>query len=77
MSRLQEIIIEVDGMTGAESERAVADRLSALPGVRAVEVSHPEGHAVVTADLALATPERLRSAVAEAGFVPGEVVFPE
>ena len=75
--RRQEIVVEVSGMTSADSEREVAQALTAVPGVESATASRHEGHALVTADAALATPEKLRAAVEVAGYEAGEVRFPE
>jgi copper chaperone CopZ len=77
VTRAQEIIIEVNGMTCAHCERHVTDALSAVAGVLTVRSSHAEGRAVITADPSLATPEELRAAVREAGYEPGDVLYPE
>ena len=77
MARIQEIVIEVTGMTCANCERHVRDALAAVPGVLSARASHPEGQAVVTGDPTTATAERLEAAVREAGYEPGEVHFPE
>jgi Cu+-exporting ATPase len=75
--RSQEIVIDVKGMTSAACERRVSDALSAVPGVAAARASRAEGQAVVTADPMKATPEKLRAAVEDAGYEPGEMRFPE
>jgi len=77
MSRAQEIVIEVEGMTCENCERHVVEALRAVPGVSNARASRSEGHALVTADTAVATPEKLRAAVEEAGYDPGDVRFPE
>jgi len=73
----QEIIIEVSGMTADIGEGHVIAALAAVPGVTAARASRSEGHAVVTADPLVATPEKLLKAIADAGYEPGEVSFPE
>jgi copper chaperone CopZ len=75
--RMQEIIIEVSGMTCPNCEAHVAKALHAVSGVRAVTVDHNEGRAVVTGDPSEATPEKLLAAVVAAGYAPGEVLFSE
>jgi copper chaperone CopZ len=75
--RLQEIVIDVNGMSSATCERRVSDALAAVPGVAAARASRSEGQAVVTADPMQATAEKLRAAVKEAGYEPGEMRFPE
>jgi copper chaperone CopZ len=75
--RSQEIVIDVNGMTSAACERLVSDALGAVPGVKAARASCVERQAVVTADPVQATPEKLRAAVKDAGYEPGEMRFPE
>jgi copper chaperone CopZ len=77
MIRSQEIIIEVRGMVSDDCERRVAMALREVPGVEKASANRHEGHALVTADPAVATPNKLREAVNEAGCEPGEVLFPE
>ena len=77
MTRAQEIVIDVTGMTCANCERHVAQALASVAGVIRAEASRAESLAIVTADPALATAEKLRAAVAEAGYEAGEVRFPE
>jgi len=77
MARAQEIIIEVGGMTCEHCEQRVTRALAAVPGVVRASVSRSEGHAVVTADPASATPEKLQESVREAGYEPGDVRFSE
>jgi len=77
LSGAQEIIIEVSGMTADIGEGHVIAALAAVPGVTAARASRSEGHAVVTADPLVATPEKLLKAIADAGYEPGEVRFPE
>gem|GEM_PF-3054441 len=75
--RIQEIVIEVSGMTNAGCEKRVSDALMAVSGVRAVSVSIAEGRAVVSGDPDVATPGMLSRAIDAAGCVPGEVWFAE
>jgi copper chaperone CopZ len=77
VARAQEIVIEIEDLAGDDAERRVAAALRAVPGVASVEVSAGERLAVVTADPSIATPERLRSAISEAGYTAGDVHFPE
>ncbi len=77
MAQAQEIIIEVAGMTEDIGEGHVVAALAGVPGVTAARASRSEGQAVVTADPLLATPEKLQKAIADAGYEPGEVRFPE
>jgi len=77
MRRVQEIVVEIDGMRSRDDELAVIAALAKVSGVVSATASASEGLAVVTADAAAATPELLRSAVERAGFTPGELRFPE
>jgi copper chaperone len=77
MARLQEIIIDVAGMTCEHCERRVATALEAVSGVVRAQASHSENRAVVTADPNAATPDALKSAIAGAGYEAGEVSMPE
>lgn len=76
-ARSQEIVVEIAGMASAADEAAVADTLRGLHGVIRASASRAEGRATVTADPAVATPDVLRTAISAAGFVPGEIRFPE
>jgi Cu+-exporting ATPase len=77
VTRRQEMIIEINGMTRGDCERRVAEAISAVPGVFGVKASYAEGHVVVSADTERATMEKLRAAIAAAGCEPGEVRLPE
>ncbi len=76
-TRAQEVVIEVNGMTCEKCERHVADALLAVPGVVSARASRSEGQAVVTADISVATPVKLREAVAQAGYEARDLRFPE
>ncbi|GAA2195642.1 heavy-metal-associated domain-containing protein [Micromonospora lupini] len=58
----------ITGMTCAHCVSAVTDELSALPGVRQVQVDLTSGTATVTSDSPLPD-ESVRAAVDEAGYV--------
>ena len=75
--RLQEIVIEVSGMSGAATESTVAAALRGVPGVQSVHVDAHEGRAVVTGDPDVAAAETLRSAIRSTGCVAGDVWFAE
>ena len=77
MARAQEIVIEVDGMTCGHCERHVAEALSKVPGVASASASTVERRAVVTADPTVAAIDELRAAIADAGYVPGQITVPE
>jgi copper chaperone CopZ len=74
--RLQEIVIEVSGMS-ADAESTVAAALRAVPGVRSVVVEANERRAVVTGDPDIAIPDALCAAIRSAGCAPGDVWFAE
>lgn len=61
------ITYQITGMTCGHCVNAVSQELSALPGVRAVEVDLGAGTAKVTSDAILALDE-VRNAVDEAGY---------
>jgi copper chaperone CopZ len=75
--RLQEIVIEVSGMSGPDAENTVAAALRRLPGVQSVHVDTREKRVVVTGDPHLSAPEALRVAVQSAGFAVDDVWFAE
>jgi copper chaperone CopZ len=75
--RLQEIVVEISGMSNADTETAVAAALRAVPGVRSVRLDVLEARAVVTGDPDVAAPDSLRAAVRSAGCAAGEVWFAE
>jgi copper chaperone CopZ len=75
--RIQEIVIEVSGMTSATSEKSISDALMTLPGVHAVQVDFRQGRVVVTGDSGAAASDTLCAAIASAGITPGEVWFAE
>jgi copper chaperone CopZ len=58
---------QITGMTCAHCVNAVSQELSALPGVRGVEVDLGAGTATVTSDAVLPVDE-IRNAVDEAGY---------
>jgi copper chaperone CopZ len=58
---------QITGMTCAHCADAVSQELSALPGVRGVEVDLSAGTAAVTSDAVLPLDE-VRNAVDEAGY---------
>jgi copper chaperone CopZ len=75
--RLQEIVIEINGLSGVGDEQAVARALAAIPGVRDVRIESENKRVVVTGDPLLAVPELLRAAIVRAHFEPGEIWSPE
>jgi len=77
MSRAQEIVIDVEGMTCEHCEQRVEKALSAVEGVVSARASRAEKRAVVTADPGRANEEKLKAAVEQAGYRPGDVFFPE
>jgi copper chaperone CopZ len=58
---------QITGMTCAHCVSAVSQELSALPGVRGVEVDLGAGTAMVTSDAVLPL-DQVRHAVDEAGY---------
>ncbi|NUR08816.1 MAG: heavy-metal-associated domain-containing protein [Nocardioidaceae bacterium] len=60
-------VYEVDGMTCGHCSRAVTAEVSALSGVRRVEVDLIDGRVTVTSDAALAR-DAIRDAIEEAGY---------
>lgn len=68
MSEIQELTIEVRGMTCDHCERSVTKALESVPGISQVhQVSYAEGFARVAASPD-ATAERIEAAVAKAGY---------
>ena len=77
MERLQELVIEVEGMTCGNCEEHVTRALLEVPGVKNASASLKERRAVITADGAVATVELLRAAIANAGYEAGEIIQAE
>ena len=75
--RAQEIVVEVRGMSCENCERHVREALRGVSGVSSAAASRAEGVATITADPVLATPERLRAAIEEAGYEMGDLRYPE
>lgn len=63
----RELTFDVRGMTCEHCERTVAQALQSVTGVRAVEVSHANGLARVSAGSDV-TPDRIEQAVAKRGY---------
>jgi copper chaperone CopZ len=61
------VVYTVSGMSCGHCEKAVAEELSALPGVTAVKAEAEAGRVSVTAATALSD-EAVRAAVDEAGY---------
>ena len=76
-ARTQEIVIEIAGMRSDADVEKVCASLHGVAGVIAAFASSTESLATVTADPSVATPDVLRTAIASAGFTPGDVRFPE
>ena len=76
-ARSQEIVIEIAGMRSEADVELVCAVLRKLAGVTDALASLRESLATVTADPSVATPDMLRTAIAAAGFAPGDVRFPE
>ena len=64
---MSEQTYDVSGMTCAHCAAAVTEEVSAVPGVRSVEVSVTEGTVLVRGDDV--DTEQVRAAVDEAGYV--------
>jgi copper ion binding protein len=60
--------IKIQGMTCNHCVMRVAKSIKAVPGVQDAQVDLKKGEAVVTFDDAKTTPEKLSSAVVEAGY---------
>ena len=69
---MSEATYTVTGMTCGHCADAVTDEISAIEGVRSVEVDVASGQVTVTSDTPLAIDD-MRSAVTEAGY---ELVTP-
>ncbi len=66
-----DITIIVKGMTCGGCERAVERALSQVDGVISAKASMQEERVAVTYDADLTDAEKLRRAIAEAGYTPG------
>jgi copper chaperone CopZ len=75
--RLQEIVIEIAGLSGPDAEGIVAAALRTVPGVRTVQVDAREQRAIVTGDPNVAVSEALRAAIQSAGLSAGDIWFAE
>lgn len=60
--------LKIEGMTCEGCVRSVKRVLEAVPGVEGAEVSLALAEAQIRFDPARATPDRMRQAVAEAGY---------
>jgi copper chaperone CopZ len=65
---MSEIILTIAGMTCGGCVNSVTRVLQATPGVHKASVSLVPSQALVSYDPALASPEQLAQAVADAGF---------
>jgi len=65
---MTEVILTISGMTCGCCVNSVTRVLQAVPGVQHVNVTLVPSQAKVSYDAALAAPEKLAQAVAEAGF---------
>ncbi|BAM01699.1 MULTISPECIES: heavy metal translocating P-type ATPase [Caldilinea] len=70
--RLQTLELPVHGMDCAECARHVEDALAKTPGVASVQVLLSAEKAILQVDPAVASVDRLRAAVAEAGYIVPE-----
>lgn len=70
----RQAVVAVDGMSCPFCAYGVKKHLSALPGVKSVQVELAEGEAVVEfAPEAKVTDEQIQKAVRAAGFTPGKI----
>jgi copper chaperone CopZ len=76
MPRMQEVVLEL-GAIAPQAAEVLQAALAAVPGVLRVELSRSEGHAIVTADTLVATPDALREAAASAGCDVQDLRYPE
>jgi copper chaperone len=65
---MTEVILTISGMTCGGCVNSVTRVLQAVPGVQQANVTLVPSQARVSYDAALANPEKLAQAVAEAGF---------
>jgi copper chaperone len=63
-----EKVIRVDGMSCAHCESAVKNAVSALSGVKSVEVSLEEGTATVSYDDSAVTLDAIKEAIEDQGY---------
>lgn len=67
-------VVDVDGMSCPFCAYGVRKHLSALPGVRSVQVEQARGEAIVEVEPeGRPTDEQIRTAIREAGFTPGKI----
>jgi len=70
----KQAVVAVNGMSCPFCAYGVRKHLSALPGVKSVQVELARGKAIVDVDPEVRlTDERIRKAVREAGFTPGKI----
>ena len=69
---LKTVNIPIKGMACGICAARVTKTLSAIEGVKTVEVSQPKGTAHVSYEAAKVSPEELRAAVNKLGFEAGE-----
>ncbi|MBI5576354.1 MAG: heavy-metal-associated domain-containing protein [Deltaproteobacteria bacterium] len=70
----KQAVVAVDGMSCPFCAYGVKKHLSALPGVKSVQVELAKGEAIVEFDPeGQVTDEQIRKAVREAGFTPGKI----
>ena len=71
-SSLKTVNIPIKGMACGICAARVTKTLSAIEGVKTVEVSQPKGNAHVSYEAAKVSPKELRAAVTKLGFEAGE-----
>ena len=72
---LKTVSIPIKGMACSACAARVTKTLSAIDGVKSVQVSAPKGNARVTYAEAKISPEDLRAAVNKIGFKAGSPIF--
>lgn len=65
---MENLIIQIHGMSCQSCVRSVTSALISLPGVQSAEVSLEEGAARVTFDPSMLSVAALKSAIEDAGF---------
>lgn len=70
----RQAVVAVNGMSCSFCAYVVKKHLSALPGVKSVQVELARGEAIVEVEpWGRLTDEQIRKAVREAGFTPGKI----
>jgi len=73
----EQIVVRVDGASCPFCAFGLEKRLGQLKGVASVRLEMKDGEAIVTLKKGAKISEQaLRQAVEDAGFTPGEIIFP-